>query len=431
MSIDLKPTLVLLVISFLSARAMSQDTVITGARIELGDGKVLASGSILIHDGKISAVGENINTPPGVEVYDAKGLTIFPGFIDGYSTSGLKLPNAPTSEKAPDTRNTAPASMWHGNRKGIRSDILTYKALSVKSVVKDNYKVGVTTALLSPGSGPVAGVSTIVDYTESGSALVPQAATELSFRNGGGGSGFGGSYPGTLFGVTALLRQTLADAQYYAAQDSPKKDDALENLRPLITGKMPALFSADSAREIFRATRIAEEFSLGLIVLSGREAYRDVNLLKSKNLSVIASLDLGIEPSIKPDTSSTSTDGPPQAVLDERHDTWVEHSKNIKKLFDGGIPFAFTSVGLSGGVDDYLKSIRRVIDTGLPRDAALRAMTIGAATILGISDKVGTIEPGKVANLAIFNGDFADAKSEVVTVFVEGKKIEVKKAGAK
>ena len=200
----------------------------------------------------------------------------------------------------------------------------------------------------------------------------------------------------------------------------------------MITGKLPALFSADSAREIVRATRVADEFSLRLLILGGREAYRDLDLLKSKNLPVLVTLDIGDDPTKPTSTPPTpNPDGPPKAVLDERHDTWLDHSLNIKKLSDAGVPFAFTSVGLSAGIDGYLKAIRTIIGTGVPRDVALKAVTSESALLLGISEKVGTIEPGKIANLAVFNGDFADAKSEVQFVLVEGKKVDIKKAGSK
>jgi imidazolonepropionase-like amidohydrolase len=228
------------------------------------------------------------------------------------------------------------------------------------------------------------------------------------------------------------IQARCSDAQYYAAQDAPaKKDVALENLRPLVSGTIPALFSADSAREIVRATRIADEFSLRMILLSGREAYRDIDIIKAKNLPVVVSLDLGLEPSAKSSTTTPDNDGPPQAVLDERHDTWFEHSHNIKKLYDAGIPMAFSSLGLGGGVDDFLQGLRKVIATGVPREAVLKSVTSESAAILGIADKTGTIEPGKLANLVLFSGDFADPKSEVKIVIVEGNKIELKKGGAK
>jgi hypothetical protein len=219
----LKPQLLLLASLAVGAHAQSKDLVISGARIEIGDGKVIASGTVVVHDGKIAAVGENVTAPEGAEVVDGRGMVLYPGFIDAYSTSGLNLPSAPSSDRAPESRTTAPSSMWHGNRKGIRSDILCYKALQLRGTVKDDYNAGITTALLSPGSGPVAGISTIIDFTPAGSSagdkaagagtvIVPQAAAELSFRNGGGGGGFGGggSYPGTLFGRSILCRARRA-----------------------------------------------------------------------------------------------------------------------------------------------------------------------------------------------------------------------------
>ena len=447
-----QPKLLLLAAVSLGTHAQSNDLAISGARIEIGDGKVIASGTVVIHDGKIAAVGENVTAPPGAEIVDGKGLIVYPGFIDAYTTGGLTLPSAPSGDRAPDSRTTAPPSMWHGNRKGVRSDILCYKAVDLRTTARDANRVGVTTALLSPGSGPVCGISTIIDYTTApggppasagakpataaGTVILPEAAAELSFRNGAGGGGFGGggggSYPGTLFGVVALLRQTLADAQFYAAQPTPaKKDPAMENLGPVLTGKMPALFFADSAREIVRATRVSDEFSLHMILLGGREAYRDLDLVKAKGFPVIASLDLGFEPSLKPDSSTPASDGSPQAVLQERHDQWVEHSHNVKALYDAGIPLAFSSLGLSGGVDDFLKGLRAVIATGVPEAAVLKSVTSQSASILGIADKVGTIEPGKLANLVLFSGDFADPKSQVKTVFVEGVRVEMKKEGSK
>lgn len=425
----------------------SRDLAIAGARIEIGDGKVLFSGTVVIHEGKIAAVGENVTPPSGAEVIDGRGLVVYPGFIDAYTTNGLSLPSAPIAERAPESRTTAQPSMWHGNRKGIRSDILCYKAVDLRTTGRDANRVGVTTALLSPGSGPVCGISTVVDYTpppsaqgskpapNTGSVILPEAAAELSFRNGAGGGGFGGGgggYPGTLFGVFGILRQTLSDAQYYAAQPAPaKKDPALENLGPLVGGKMPALFEADTAREIVRASHVADEFSLHMILLGGREAYRDLDLLKAKGFPVIASLDLGYEPSLKPDSSIPASDGAPQAVLQERHDLWVEHSRNIKALFDAGIPTALSSLGLSGGVADFLKGLRQVIATGVPEAVVLKSVTSQSAAILGIADKVGTIEPGKLANLVVFSGDFADPKSQVTSVIVEGARVDMKKEGSK
>ena len=407
-----------------AAHAQSKDVVINGAHIEVGDGTVIANGSIVIHDGKITAVGTDVVAPSGADVIDGKGFYVFPGFIDAYSTRGLKLPDAPSSGPLPDSRNTAPATMFHANRKGIRADILASKCLDLSDRLKDSYGMGVTTTLLSSGSGSIRGTASAVDLTSSGNVLAPTVAEEIALKGGFGGGG-GGGYPGTLFGVTALVRQVLADAQTYAASDQTKKDPTYENLRPLVTGQIPAMFAADTAREIVRASRIADEFGLKLMVVGAREGYRELDLLKSKSVPVILNLDVTDAPSRK---AETGVDATPQAVLEDRYNIWLEHSKNAKTLSDAGVPIAFS---LGASFADYLQGVRKIVAQGLPRDAALKAMTSGAATILGVADKVGTVQPGKFANLVILNGDFVDEKSAIQTVFVEGKRIDLKKGGSK
>ena len=200
--------------------AQSKDVFISNAHIETGDGKVIASGGIYIHDGKIAAVGEGLQPPAEATVIDAKGGYVYPGFIDAYSTDGLKLPDVPASGPAPDTRNTAPATMWHANRRGIRSDIVAAKCLDIADHTKDAYGMGITTGLLSSGSGSIRGIASVVDYIGKGTVLLSDAAGELALRGGGGGGG--GGYPGTLFGVTALTRQVIIDAQAYAANPPTK-----------------------------------------------------------------------------------------------------------------------------------------------------------------------------------------------------------------
>lgn len=407
------------------ALAQTKDIAIVGAHIECGDGKVITSGTVLIHDGKIAEVGDTVAVPSGVETIDGKGMYVFPGFIDAYTTQGLQLPIAPAAGTPPDTRNTAPATMWHNNKRGIRADVVAAKCLDLADHLKDHYAMGVTTSLITSGSGSVRGIASVVDYIGKGNVLVTNAAGELSLRGGGGGGGGGGGYPGTLFGVTALTRQILFDAKAYAADPNPKKDQGLENLKPLVTGQIPALFTADTAREIVRARRMADEFGFRLILNGGKEAYRDIDPLKEGKIPVILSLDVADAPSKKAETGDDAT---PQEVVTERYDTWLERSQNPKKLSDAGVPIAF---GLGSGFADYLKGVRQMVTEGLPREAALRAMTSGAAAILGVGDKVGIIGPGKLANLVIMSGDFVDAKSTVQTVIVEGNRVDVKKGGAK
>lgn len=426
MPFSFKNLLLIAALAAQGALAQTKYLAIVGAHIETGDGKVIEHGTVLIADNKIADVGDAVQIPAGAQIIDGKGLFVYPGFINAYSTLGLRLPDPPPTGPAPDTRNSAPATMWHNNRKGIRADVVAANCLDLASRLKDNYAMGVTTALISSGSGSVRGIASVVDFIGKGNVLLPAAAGELALRGGGFGGGGGGSgYPGTLFGVTALTRQVLIDAKAYAADPKVKRDPEMENLKPLVTGQIPALFAAGTSRELTRAERMADEFGLKLIINGGTEAYRNLGPIKANKIPVILSLDLPDAPSKKPETGDDAT---PQEVLNDRYETWVEHSQNPKKLIDAGVPIAFT---VGGGYTDYLKGVRGIMAWGVPRDAALRAMTAGASEILGVSDKTGTLSPGKLANIVIMTGDFASEKSAVQTVVVEGNRIDVLKGGAK
>jgi imidazolonepropionase-like amidohydrolase len=430
MSLKINGSLLLLALLSAGAVAQAKDIVITNARIEVGNGTVIPSGFVLIREGKIALVGENFTSNPNADVIDAKGKTLYPGFIDAYSTRGLKLPDAPASGTAPDSRTTASATMWHGNRKGIRADIVASKCLDLKDQLDPNYQQGILTALLSSGSGTIRGIASIVTYTDAGDVLVPSEAAEIAIRGGGFGGGGGGAggdtgYPGSLLGVISLARQTLVDALDYAGGTPAKKDDAMENLKPLMLKQIPALLTADTDREIVRCSRIADEFGFKPIFCMAHDAYKEIAMLKARGAAVFASIDPGAEP---PLTNMEGSDIPTE-VLAERHGLWVERSLNIKKLIDAGIPVGFSSS--AGNLPDFLKNVRKTIATGVDKETALKCMTSGIAAILGISDRVGTVEAGKQANLVLMSGDIADNSSVVETVLVEGKKIDVKKGSAK
>lgn len=398
------------------------DLVIGNVRLVVGDGSTIALGAVRIRDGKIVEVGENLTPPADAVSIDGKGGVLYPGFIDAYTTRGLKPPAQPEGESAPDARNTAPTSMWHGNRKGIRSDILASTCLDLAGEIKDNYAQGITTALIAPASGTIRGLGAVVDYSGKGETLIPVAAAAMSVRGGGFGGG-GGGYPGSLLGIIALERQVLIDAQEYAAYPPEKADPYLENLKALVTGQIPAIVASDTERDIVRAGKIASEFGLRLIIAGGRDAYRVVDSLKSSGAAVFVSLDLGDEPSVKPSADSDV----PVGILQERHDLWRERTQNIKTLIAAGIPVAFSSNG--GSLSEYLKNVRAVIGTGVSESDAVKAMTSGAATLLGIADRTGSIQIGKEANLVLMTESLAKPDSKVRFVVVRGQKIDVAEAG--
>ncbi len=422
---------------FASLVAVAPPIVIQSARIEVGNGQVIPVGNIVIQDDKIVAVGPDVQVPVGATVINGAGLTVYPGFIDAYSTSGLKLPTPLASgTKQPDTRNTAPATMWKENRRGNRADVKAVMHLDLKAPYGDRHENGVTSLLLSSGDGTISGMAGIVNLGAEPKVLSGEVATEINFRSSGGFRGGdemaggqgrqqtpaadpGYTYPQTPFGVFALLRQTLYDAKTYAAKTPSKADPSYEGLKPLVTGKVPALYTIANSRDIARAARYAEEFGYKFIVNGGIDTYRMIPTLKKHSVPVVINLDFTDEPTRK---VGEGRDATPAAVLEDRWKTWNERNANAKLLSQAGIPIAFRG-GL--GMKGYLGGVRKAISYGVPREVALRSMTLGAAEIFGIGDKVGSIEPGKLANLVLMNGDFAVENKTVVSVIVEGKQIAV------
>jgi hypothetical protein len=287
---------------FASLVAVAPPIVIQSARIEVGNGQVIPVGNIVIQDDKIVAVGPDVQVPAGATVINGAGLTVYPGFIDAYSTSGLKLPTPLASgTKQPDTRNTAPATMWKENRRGNRADVKAVMHLDLKAPYGDRHENGVTSLLLSSGDGTISGMAGIVNLGAEPKVLSGEVATEINFRSSGGFRGGdemaggqgrqqapaadpGYTYPQTPFGVFALLRQTLYDAKTYAAKTPSKADPSYEGLKPLVTGKVPALYTIANSRDIARAARYAEEFGYKFIVNGGIDTYRMIPTLKKHSV---------------------------------------------------------------------------------------------------------------------------------------------------
>lgn len=449
-------------------------TAIVGARLEIGDGSVVENGTLVMSGGRIVAIGSGVSVPSGATVIDGKGLVVFPGFIDAYSNTGLTLPDAPANVGAqPDTTNTAPATMWAGNRKGLRADIRAATALNPKSSFADRAAQGITTVLFSSGTGSIAGTAALVDLTPAPTVVMPEVAHEFVLRGGGrfGGahddlagaqgappSGQGNPpgpppntappggvpqtqnrpgggtqtpaaptgypYPGTLYGITALVRQTLYDARAYASAPKPEKPDATyEGLRSLVSGRVPALFTLNTSREIARVARLADEFGFRMVVNGVPDAYRMVDLLKRRNVPVIVSLEVPDEPRR---TLGTGADPVPVRVLEDRYAQYKERMGNARVLDEAGVTIAFRK-----GPDDYLAGVRKfVAASGLSRAGALKAMTSGAARALNAERTHGSLQVGKMANLVILTGDFLDEKATVRTTIVEGVVIEPAKKEA-
>lgn len=411
------------------AWAQSTDFAIVGVTVKVGNGNQVENALVIVKGGKIATIEPGGQAPQGMATVPGKGKFLYPGFIDAYSTRLTKTAPEPSLDGRPDVTTQAPPTMWAGNRKGIYGDFSASENLDFD---RDNssFENGITTSLLVPNKGSIRGSAALVNLlpaTEKDRVLNSEVGFGISYR-----AGAGAGYPSNILGVIALMRQTLADAKSTADGADVGAPEAglkgLKSLAPLVTGKSPGIFESNFDREIERSARIAEEFGFKFMVAGGRDAYKIAPYLKLKSIPVLLQVDYLDQPSVTPDADSVSpADRQPLEYKQERFSRWQEQIRGSQVLEKEGVDFAFSS---GTQPSQYLKNVRNLIKQGLSTEAALKAMTVTPAKIFGVTDKIGTIEAGKLANLVLMSGPFESESSVVESLWISGKSVlQAKEAG--
>ena len=409
---------------------------ITGARIVPVSGAPVASGTIVIRNGLIDAVGAGITAPADAFVIDGKGLTVYPGLIDMGSSAGL--PAQANRQPPADAATTEEIERWK------RDQIFTPATRAADQVTEAPAlarlaNTGVTRVLSTPPGIVVKGQSALVnvtapvdeppignvgDFRKGIQVVRTPVALHIEFANAGGGG-----YPASLLGVISFVRQSFLDAQHQhvvaqrAAKNMtvrPPYDAALEALQPALDGRLPVVFEANESREILRALDMAEEFKLKLVISSAREADDVTTELKARNVPVIYNLNFPVRSRMLPPDADESL-----SVLRAR----ANAPKVPAALQKAGITFAFSGSGLREPAD-FVRNAARAVRAGLSPEAALRALTLDAAKIAGAEGRVGSIDKGKIANLVVTNGDLFEERTEVKHVFVAGRMLVLEDAPA-
>jgi imidazolonepropionase-like amidohydrolase len=408
------------------------------ARIVLEPGKELAKGTVVIRDGLIEAVGPDIQPPADALVIDGTGLVVYPGFIDAGSTWGVDL-NLRRSEGGPpepvDYASEALATTKADNRKGVFPEFEAGAAIKLDEETADVWRrLGFTARLAAPDGGILAGQSALVSLSGASprQAIVKApVAMHAAFRLTGEG------YPRTLMGIIAHLRQTLLDAGHYArmlaayeqhpAGRRPPRDPALAALQPVLDRRLPVIFEVDTKDNIHRALDLCAEFNLKPTLYGGSQAWRVVDRLKAADIPVIVRINFPDQPrrtggrGFRPDGAAADTEGSgtPRRAIEDQQRRHRDEIRNAIVLHEQGVRFAFSGNGFEKP-ELFRENLRRLIAEGLPPEAALRALTLDAARILGVERQLGTIAPGKSAHLVVLTGEFHDAAAQVRHVFADG-----------
>ena len=407
---------------------------IKGARLVTAAGAPIASGTIVIKNGLIEAIGADVQPPAEAIVIEGAGLSVYPGLIDMGNSTGLE-PNAPTPPAS--FRTTEEAERFR-RRAILRPD------LEVAGYVRPDApelarlaSTGVTSVLATAAGGVVKGQSALVNVAAGPDE--PQIGAVADARRGlqvvrtpvalhvdFGGRGGGGGYPASLMGTIAFVRQSFLDAQHHQLAKQryertktgaarPIHDPALDAMQPALAGRLPVAFDADAPREILRALSLAKEFKLDPIITSAREADQVTADLKAQNARVIYNLNFPARSRmLAPDADE------PLRELRAR----AQAPKVPAALHTAGVTFAFSSSGVREP-RDFVRNAARAVREGLPADAAVRALTIDAARIAGAADRVGSLETGKIANVVVTEGDLFDEKMRIRHVFVDGRSVTI------
>ena len=407
---------------------------ITGARIVTAAGAPIGSGTVVIRAGLVDAVGPSVTAPADARVIDGKGLTVYPGLID-MSNRAAAEPVANPAPQNPRTREEV--ERWK------RSVLVQPHALAARRVRVDSPDLarlaaaGITSVLAVPPGEVFKGQSALVnvvapdDEPQIGGLADERLGrivvrTPVALHVAVPTRPPGNAYPESLMGVIALVRQTFLDAQHYQLEQAryartktgverPTYDEALDALQPSLARRVPVVFEARLDREIRRALALAREFQLDPIIDDALEAGALATELKQAGARVVFSLNY-------PTRATALAPDADEPIRELRLRAGA--SKAPAALEAAGVPFAFGSAGLRDP-KDFVKNAAAAVKAGLAPDAAVRALTINAASIAGVADRLGSIEKGKFANLIVTDGDLFAERMTIKHVFVDGRLIKV------
>jgi imidazolonepropionase-like amidohydrolase len=387
---------------------------ITNARIHPITQATIEKGTIVLRGAKIEALGANVSVPAGAKVVDAAGADVYPGFINARTQMGLNEPGPRGFEDVSEMLDLNPQ---------LRTRVAYHSESDAIAVGRTN---GITTVAVMPGGGTFGGEVAIMNldgWTWEEATLKANAGITFNFpallggggRGGvGGGRGGGGGGPeGATYEDLKRTRDRRLDelarlfdqVRAYAKAGPDKTVDwTLEALVPVAERKLPLVTTVNRAQDIRDAVAFADRIKVSLVISGGTEANLVAPLLKEKNVPVILGNILSLP-----------------ANEDAFHAATYQLAG---ELAQAGVKVAFSTAD-SAYVRILPYHAAMSVAWGMKRDDALKALTINAAEMLGVADRVGSLEPGKDANLFISKGDPLEIKTAVTNVFINGKDVGI------
>ncbi len=385
--------------------------VISGARVVTVSGAVLENASVVIRDGLIASLGSGLTAPEGARVIDGRGKTVYPGLFDGLTELGL----VEVGQGAPGTVDTDETG-------DVNPHARAWVALHPDSeLIPVARAFGITTVLSAPGGGLISGQSAVIrTMGDTPMALTVKGPVAMHMRYPNGApvidfsQGFPNPEPQTfeqrlkerkknqekdLKRLHGLIEEARAYGEGQSAGLAEKVDLPMEALALAASGKIPVVMRANAEEDIKGAIRFAGENKLKLIIAGGAEAWRCTEDLKKNDVPVLIAVD---------------------QLPTREGDPYDAAYANAATLHKAGVRFAIVTGDASNSRNLPFEAAM-AFAFGLPREAALRAITLSPAEIFGVSDALGSIEVGKAGTLIMTNGDILDHRTSITNVIIDGR----------
>ncbi|MBR9915033.1 MAG: amidohydrolase family protein [Algicola sp.] len=383
----------------------------TNAKIYVTPSQIIDNGTLLIKDGKVVASGTSVTIPKNTNVTDLEGKSIYPSFIDIYSTFGVKKPERASGGQSPQYEASRSGYYWNDHVMPENKAISKFEFDSKSAKELLNAGFGVVNTHIEDGI--IRGTGTLVALnTENDNAMRiidPNSAQYFSFSKSVTSRQ---SYPSSIMGSMALLRQMYYDADWYAKGNSETRDLSLEALNA--NKNLVQIFGAGSRANAMRADKVGDLFGIQYVLLGGGDEYERIEDVKASNATYIIPVNFRAPYDVENAFLSRSL-----SLSDMR--AWNQEPANPKVLSDNNVRFVFTTHDLKSP-KSFLSNVIKAVEYGLPKEKALEALTTIPANVLGKDSEIGSLKTGAYANFLITSGDLFDKKTTLFENWVQGQK---------
>jgi len=389
--------------------------VFINANIYSSDG-IINNASLVVKDGKIQEIGQNLSYPDNSIIHDLNGQYIYPSFVEIHSSLGVKKPQRSSFARSSQYEPKRNGYYWNDHILSDYNSFNDYKYDQREAKSLRDIGFGVVNSHNSDGvhRGTSFTIGLIDDQNESYRVISEKTAEHFSFTRSLKSNQ---SYPSSTMGAIALIRQLYYDTEWYSQGNSETKDLAIEAL--MENKELPKLFDANDKLNVYRAAKLSSEFDLNFIIKGSGKEYENVRELKQFDNTLIIPVNF-------PKAFNVSNSQLNEKLNINQLRYWSQAPANLSILEKNGINFTITSSDLKNK-RDFLENIRKAIKFGLTEKKALEALTIIPAKSINLGNQIGKLDKGYLANFLITSGPLFDDKTVINENWVKGQRHLIKR----